>query len=75
MAFTYGDTQTVQGKSAETDDSDEEDEIVDSDEFGRYFWVSLNRFLNFTSFFSIRKIFVVKYHHQYRLSFDKIMPN
>ncbi|CAG9535928.1 unnamed protein product [Cercopithifilaria johnstoni] len=33
VAFTYGDTQTVQGKSTETDDSDEEDEIVDSDEF------------------------------------------
>ncbi|KAM3716315.1 CLK4-associating serine/arginine rich protein [Dirofilaria immitis] len=33
VAFTYGDTQTVQGKSAEMDDSDEEDEIVDSDEF------------------------------------------
>uniref|UniRef100_A0A0R3RWX4 DRY_EERY domain-containing protein n=1 Tax=Elaeophora elaphi TaxID=1147741 RepID=A0A0R3RWX4_9BILA len=32
VAFTYGDTQTVQGKSVETDDSDE-DEIVDSDEF------------------------------------------
>lgn len=37
VAFTYGDTQTVQGKYAETDDSDDEDEIVDSDEFGRYF--------------------------------------
>ncbi|EJD74457.1 splicing factor, variant [Loa loa] len=33
VAFTYGDTQTVQGKSLEMDDSDEEDEIVDSDEF------------------------------------------
>ncbi|KAL3986310.1 Alternative splicing regulator family protein [Acanthocheilonema viteae] len=33
VAFTYGDTQTVQGKSVETDDSEEEDEIVDSDEF------------------------------------------
>ncbi|KAK6109282.1 Alternative splicing regulator family protein [Brugia pahangi] len=33
VAFTYGDTQTVQGKSVETDDSDDEDEIVDSDEF------------------------------------------
>lgn len=28
----------------ETDDSDDEDEIVDSDEFGRYFWFFLKVF-------------------------------